>query len=139
MHSIDDSVITSLMAVTHQVNIVSAGSGRAVAEMRIEQEHTNRTGILHGGFVAALVDSITTIAMMSDDTAGAIIPGVSVDLSVHFLSKGAAGNTVVMQAETLKRGRTLAYLTMDLIDKESRRLIARGTHTKFIAPPCNKL
>lgn len=121
------------------MNIISAGSGKAIAELLLEAEHTNRAGILHAGYATTLVDSITTIAMMSDDSAGAIPPGVSVDLNVHFMSPGAAGRVIVMQAETLKRGKAMAYLTMDLIDKETRRLIARGTHTKFIACQRSKL
>lgn len=122
-----------------QVRIVSAGSGRAVAELLIEPEHTNRGGFLHGGFAATLVDSITTIAMMSDESSDGIAPGVSVDLNVQFMSPGNAGRTIVMHADTLKRGRTMAYLTMDMVDKESKLLIARGTHLKFIGTPNSKL
>ena len=114
------------------MHIRSAGSGKAVAELLVQPEHTNRGGTLHGGFVATLVDSVTTIALMSDESADSLMPGVSLDLSVLFISPGGLGRTIEMQAETLKRGKTIAYLTMDILDKESRRLIARGTHTKFL-------
>ena len=118
------------------MNITSAGSGKAVAELLIEKEHTNRAGYLHGGFAATLVDSITTLAMMSDaEAVDGLIPGVSVDLNVQFMSPAVMGSTIVLQAETLRRGKSIAFLTVDIIDKSSRRLLARGNHVKYIVAP----
>ena len=41
---------------------------------------TNKLNTLHGGFTASLVDSISTLALMTTD-----IAGVSVDLSVRLV------------------------------------------------------
>ena len=62
-----------------QVNVVSAGAGRCLCELKVDQEHTNRMGNLHGGLTAALVDTVSTVAVM---TTGNNVPGVSVELSV---------------------------------------------------------
>ena len=59
--------------------MISGGGGKCLVEMTIEEEHQNRGGALHGGVTATLVDSISTLALM---TTGKGVPGVSVDLSV---------------------------------------------------------
>lgn len=58
---------------------MSAGNGKCVAEMKVEEEHTNRGGVLHGGFTATLVDAVSTMALMTTEKA---VAGVSVDLSI---------------------------------------------------------
>lgn len=62
-----------------QVDILSASPGKVVCEMRVEEEHTNRGGTLHGGLTATLVDVISTMAIMYSERAA---PGVSVDMNI---------------------------------------------------------
>lgn len=62
-----------------QVDILSATPGKVVCEMRVEEEHTNRGGTLHGGLTATLVDVISTVAIMYSERA---LPGVSVDMNI---------------------------------------------------------
>lgn len=122
-----------------QVEVISAGHGRVTAEVVLDKSHTNRGGFAHGGFLATLVDSISTLAVMSDTSKegdGSIpTPGVSIDLNVQFMSPGNVGSTLLIEAETLKKGQTMVYLTVNILDRNTRRLIARGSHIKFIARP----
>lgn len=62
-----------------QVDVLSAKPGKVVCEMRVEEEHTNRGGTLHGGCTATLVDVISTVAIMYSERAA---PGVSVDMNI---------------------------------------------------------
>lgn len=71
--------------VMKSVSIVSAGEGKAVAEMKVQEGDTNRGGTLHGGLTSTLIDSVSTLGLM---TTRDNLPGVSVDLNVSFL-KGA--------------------------------------------------
>ncbi len=57
---------------------MSGGAGKLVCEMKVEEEHQNRGGSLHGGMTATLVDAVSTLALMSNGAP----PGVSVDLNV---------------------------------------------------------
>lgn len=43
------------------------------------------------------------------------------------------GDTVVVEATTLSRGKTLAVCTVDISNKETGKLIAQGRHSKCIA------
>ena len=70
---------TSLHVCFPQVDILSASPGKMVCEMRVEEEHTNRGGTLHGGLTATLVDVISTVAIMNSERGS---PGVSVDMNI---------------------------------------------------------
>jgi len=61
------------------VKVLSAAQGKVVCELRVEEEHTNRGGTLHGGLTATLVDIISTTAIMCSDRGA---PGVSVDMNI---------------------------------------------------------
>lgn len=47
--------------------------------MKVEEEHTNRGGTLHGGLTATLVDVVSTAALLYTERA---VPGVSVDMNI---------------------------------------------------------
>jgi len=64
------------------MNIIEAGGGRCICELKVAEEHQNRGGTLHGGMTATLVDVVSTAALMSNDNTG---PGVSVDMSVSLV------------------------------------------------------
>lgn len=85
-----------------------------------------------------MVDSVSTCAVMTNDLESPI-PGVSIDLSVQYFYAISNGSTILIQAETVKKGRSIVFLTVDILDKESHRLLARGSHVKVISPPGSKL
>lgn len=64
-----------------QLTIVSGGNGNCLAELKVQEENTNRGGTLHGGLTATLVDNITTLALMTKEKP----PGVSVNLNVKYV------------------------------------------------------
>lgn len=66
-------------------------------------------------------------------------PGVSIDLSVQYFASILSGTTIVIEAETVKRGKSIAFLTVDILDKDTRKLMARGSHVKMVTSPFNKL
>ncbi|KAK4307991.1 hypothetical protein Pmani_020286 [Petrolisthes manimaculis] len=112
-----------------QMRIVSAEKGRCVAEVKVEKEHTNRSGAMHGGYTATLVDVVTTMALL---TVNQETPGVSVDLNMSYMKAAKTGDEILINAELLKSGKTLAFLSADIVNKETGALIARGSHTKYV-------
>lgn len=61
------------------MTLVSAAPGKVTCELRVEEEHTNKIGTLHGGLTATLVDCISTMALLCTERA---LPGVSVDMNI---------------------------------------------------------
>ncbi|XP_076157217.1 acyl-coenzyme A thioesterase 13 [Alosa pseudoharengus] len=115
--------------VLSKVSILSASPGKVVCEMKVEEEHTNRGGTLHGGLTATLVDIISTTAIMYSERGA---PGVSVDMNITYMNAAKMGEDVLITAQVLKQGRTLAFATVDLTSKATGKLIAQGRHTKHL-------
>jgi len=112
------------------VELISAANGKCKAEFKVDEEHLNYAGTLHGGCTSTLVDCISTYALMSYKDKG--LPGVSVDLHVTFLKAAFPGDIISIDARTIKAGRSMAFLEVELTKKDDGAIIARGVHTKFI-------
>lgn len=67
------------------LKITAASIGMVQFELPIEQKHTNRLQILHGGTIASMVDLGGSLALAS---CGLWSTGVSTDLNVTYLSSG---------------------------------------------------
>ncbi|XP_069880557.1 acyl-coenzyme A thioesterase 13 [Dipodomys merriami] len=115
--------------VLEKVTVVSAAPEKLVCEMKVEEQHTNKLGTLHGGLTATLIDSISTMALMCTERGA---PGVSVDMNITYMSSAKIGEEVVITAHILKQGRTLAFASVDLTNKATGKLIAQGRHTKHL-------
>ncbi|XP_034561549.1 acyl-coenzyme A thioesterase 13 [Notolabrus celidotus] len=115
--------------VLSKVKILSASPGNLVCEMQVGEEHTNRGGTLHGGMTATLVDVISTVAIMNTERGA---PGVSVDMNITYMNAAKMGEDVLITAQVLKQGRTLAFASVDLTNKVTGKIIAQGRHTKHL-------
>ena len=56
----------------------------------------------------------------------------SLCLPYSYMSAGRLGSKIIVDASTIKVGKTLAFLSVDITDKESGKMIAQGKHTKYI-------
>ncbi|GCB82953.1 acyl-coenzyme A thioesterase 13 isoform X3 [Scyliorhinus torazame] len=109
--------------------VVSACPGKIVCEMKVEEEHVNRGGTLHGGLTATLVDVVSTTALLNTERA---LPGVSVDMNITYMNAAKLGEDITITAQVLKEGKSLAFTTVDLTSKVTGKLLAQGRHTKHL-------
>ncbi|XP_053104296.1 acyl-coenzyme A thioesterase 13 [Hemicordylus capensis] len=115
--------------VLNKMTVLSASPGKVICELKVEEEHTNRGGTLHGGLTATLVDVVSTAALLYSERGA---PGVSVDMNITYMSAAKMGEEILITAEILKQGRTLAFANVDLTNKATGKLIAQGRHTKYL-------
>ncbi|NXL58871.1 ACO13 thioesterase, partial [Chordeiles acutipennis] len=115
--------------VLRKMKLLSATPGKIVCEMKVEEEHTNRGGTLHGGLTATLVDVVSTAALLYTERA---VPGVSVDMNITYTSAAKIGEEILITAQILKQGRNIAFASVDLTNKATGKLIAQGRHTKYL-------
>lgn len=111
------------------MTLVAIEPGKAVVSLPVTEAVCNPVGTLHGGCIATLVDDAGTIAIMSSDNEGR--PGVTTDLTVSYLTGAPLGDTVTAEARTLKNGRTLAFVEVDIKGSDGK-LLATGRMTKFM-------
>ncbi|XP_012055529.1 PREDICTED: acyl-coenzyme A thioesterase 13-like [Atta cephalotes] len=112
------------------VKLLSAGDGKCKAQFTVAEEHLNVGGFLHGGFTATVIDCVSTYALMTHKTDPP--PGVSVDLHVTFLKAAFPSETVTVDAKTIRTGKNLVFLAVELTKNDGKDIVARGQHTKYL-------
>lgn len=50
----------------------------------------------------------------------------------RFLRAAKVGEEILIDARTVKLGKTLAFLSVEIKNKTDNKMIATGNHTKFI-------
>ncbi|KKK11884.1 hypothetical protein P175DRAFT_0481349 [Aspergillus ochraceoroseus IBT 24754] len=112
------------------LRVTDAKPGQVNFELDIQKEHTNRLNILHGGTIASMVDLGGSLAVASR---GLFATGVSTDLNVTYLSSGGKiGDKIMAEVTCDKFGKTLAYTSIKFMNSKGE-VVARGSHTKYIA------
>ncbi|XP_069701580.1 acyl-coenzyme A thioesterase 13-like isoform X2 [Periplaneta americana] len=111
------------------VKILNAGEGRLQAELVLGPEHLNPKGTLHGGMTATLVDVLPSVGFRTHQRG---VIGATLDLRISYLKAAEEGETIVIDCNTLKVGKTLVFLDAEIKKKQTGELIAKGSHTKYI-------
>ncbi|OUS07800.1 hypothetical protein A9Q96_05415 [Rhodobacterales bacterium 52_120_T64] len=96
------------------------GDGTADCSLTIGPQHMNRLGILHGGFVAMLLDNGAALAVRNF-ARDEITPAVSVSLSVNYIA-GVKSGTVTATGRITGGGRTLKFAEAELRDQDGQLL-----------------
>jgi len=65
---------------------------------KVEEEHTNKGGTLHGGLSATLVDTISTLALTLPDGQN-FSYGVSVNMDLSYMKAAKLGEEVLIEAK----------------------------------------
>lgn len=100
----------------------------AVVEADPGPEHLNGGGILHGGYLGALLDSATGWAVHG--AASEVVLAPHVQLSTQFLRAGAAGRPLVATARCTSAGGRICTAEAEIIQND--RVIARATSTHAV-------
>jgi acyl-CoA thioesterase len=85
-------------------------------------DHCNGGGILHGGYLSALLDSATGWAVHSSIPAGT--PAPHVQLTVQYVRAGVPGETLTCRARCVAVGRRIASAEAEIT--QGGRVIARA-------------
>lgn len=123
-----ESFDTTALRGIHDVTVPEIG--RLTCKLPVTQRVQNRNGHLHGGATATLIDVVGTAALLTMSPR----PGVSLNINTNYLAAMPGGGVVLLDAKVLRKGRTIAFINVDLTDEASGNLVAQGTHIKFISP-----
>lgn len=119
----------------HRWSSISLGElerGRVVLRLELQPEHLNPQGIVHGGVIAGLLDSVCGMSLRSvlaDDRTHR-----TVQLSISFLRASTTG-TLIGTGTAVREGRTVGYAE-GVVEDEEGRLVAKATAT-FVNLPAD--
>ena len=101
------------------IDIDEIHCGGATVSMRTETgKHANHRGIIHGGVLAALADSVLGVTGAS---VGAVV--VTVSMTVDYIRNTKIGRRIRAMSRIRHAGRTTIVIDMSLYDEEDRLLM----------------
>jgi uncharacterized protein (TIGR00369 family) len=111
------------MIGSHGTRFVSAGQGRAVAELDFKPSLSQLTGRFHAGAIVALADEAATAAAMWEiNPTGVLRPELfplTLQLSVNLIRNTSTG-TLRAEAEVVHRGRTTMVIEVKVRDDQGK-------------------
>jgi uncharacterized protein (TIGR00369 family) len=110
---------------------IAFGQGRGRLELDVQPGHLRSLGLVHGGVVATLLDSVMGMAAASVAPPDHYV--VTVGLNVHFIRPSRQGETLVASAEVVHSGRQTAVARGE-IHTASGALVASGSATFLHLP-----
>jgi acyl-coenzyme A thioesterase 13 len=126
-----DSAVSFDSLALRGLTVLSSSPGHVRCLMPVTREKTNRYGTLHGGCIATLVDVIGTSSIFSVSPES----GVSLHISVDYLSPAPAGKNVVIDSKVVRVGRTIAVANVVVESEGDGRVLAQGRHLKHVGSP----
>jgi uncharacterized protein (TIGR00369 family) len=111
---------------------VRADPGEVVFTCVPSESVLNPLGLIHGGLVSTLLDSVIGCAIHTTLAAG--VGFVSIDLNVSFLRPPVVGEMLTATGRVTKPGRRVAFGAGEVHDSRGK-LIASGTGSCLVMTP----
>jgi uncharacterized protein (TIGR00369 family) len=113
------------------IEVVSADHTGAVATVAWAPERCTAAGILHGGYLMAVADSVGALAASLHLPAGATTG--TIESKTNFL-RPCTGGTLTVTSEPIHVGRTTIVVQTDITQADGK-LVTRTTQTQSVALP----
>ena len=105
------------------VKIIEIREGYAKLKLGVKKSHTNALGVVHGGCLFTLADSVCGVAASSYGG-----QSVTVNASINYLSPTFRVRELTGEAEVIKHGQRISVFQAEIKD-ESGNLLVRGEFT----------
>ena len=107
-----------------------AGDFSVLLGLPVTKDILNLFGSPHGGALATILDTSTTLAILKADKKRR--KTVSAQLNINFLNPAKLDDFLLIQADCTRVGKTLAFSEAKIYTQEPFRLISNGSHIKAI-------
>jgi uncharacterized protein (TIGR00369 family) len=113
--------------------VVEVEVGRVVFECEPDEGFYNPIGLVHGGLVCTLADSVTGCAVQSTLEAGYVF--TSIDINVSYLRAVTSNSGTLRAIGTITRpGRRVAFANAEILDG-SGKVVATATSSCLVFAP----
>ncbi|KAG2073639.1 hypothetical protein BDR04DRAFT_296428 [Suillus decipiens] len=115
--------------------------GRTVFEVFVDEDVLNRSGIMHGGCLAMIIDfcSVTPIYVLSASTGAHGVFGVQQSLNIMFHSPAVLGDKLHIVNTTLTIGSRARSGRCEIWNITQHRLVASAVCTNMVPSELSKL
>jgi uncharacterized protein (TIGR00369 family) len=107
----------------------SLAGGRCSAHLDVQDRHFNRGGVLHGGVLASVLDTVMGGAVVS--TLSENEWTATVQLNVEFMEPVERGR-IEAEGQVVRRGRRIAFVDGEA--REGARRVAKATGIWYVWP-----
>lgn len=108
------------------IEFLEAALGYCKGELTVREELANPYGMVHGGCIFTLADTIGGSAALTHGK-----PIVTVDSSIHYLSPAVNTTKLIAEAREIKYGSKIAVYEVN-ITNDNGELLATSTMSYFI-------
>jgi acyl-CoA thioesterase len=115
-----------LFSASNGIEVTECGLHYANGELTLSPSSLNPRGIVHGGCLSTLMDTVAGIAACTDGWGC-----VTLNCTVSYLRAVQNTKKVYCKANAVKTGRTIAVYQAELFD-DNGTLVANGTYTFFL-------
>jgi len=109
----------------------AAEPGRAVLRMKIRRRHIQLHGVVHGGVIAALADTVGALGVYLMVPKGTRL--ATIEMKINYLETVDDG-TVLGESRVLRLGKRFAVTECEVRDSK-QRLVAKALATYAVNPP----
>jgi acyl-CoA thioesterase len=110
------------------IRLAEIGERHAVMEVTVDDRHRNYLGGVHGGLIAALID---TVCFFPKPLLPSGQAATTLDLNVSYVRAANIGDRLSARSELLHLGRRTASLSV-MVNDQRGRLLAHGTATLLL-------
>lgn len=113
----------------YNTKVVYAKPGRIKFEFIVTPEVLNAMGILHGGCTATLLDVLVMMSGWEPSKTSRKQGGVTVDMTIAYLSIAKLGDTLIIDCQKLRAGKTLGFYRGEVYRKSDGEIVAAAQQT----------
>jgi uncharacterized protein (TIGR00369 family) len=121
------------MAMLFGFEIVEVGDGLVRFACTPDESTCNPMGIVHGGTLCTLLDTVAGCAVHS--TLAAAVAYSTIEIKVSFLRAVRAGTRLEATGRVLRRGRNVAFAEAEARDEQDRLVGTASTSLALAAGP----
>ena len=127
---------TNLFGADHNLKLNIVRPGYITYELTVQKKHLATPKVIHGGMIAALMDSILGVAALSlTSEEGKVVS--TIEFKINYLKPVQLGNSLKGIGTVEQQGNRILVCSGEIIDSNSKKIVAKGLGT-FNTYPAEK-
>jgi len=106
--------------------VILLGDGEAEIHWQATHDHLNRFGVVHGGALAGLIDTVAAITSLTQ-----MKRIVTIELNISYVKAASITTKIIAKGKVIQSGKSLIRTRVELFNEEGQ-LLTTGNLTFFV-------